>query len=111
MERQVVPESEAREYKALCVGAFGTWADVPLADLAVSVISGGLSNRNYLVTRTTTPALGDGDGPGGGGPREVMLRVFGEGSLDLVDRDGEAVGAWKTTRPSPAGSAGRVDPS
>ena len=61
------------------------WESITADDLEVSIISGGLCNRNFRVGLKASAACDCT------GPRAVMFRLFGEGTNDLVDRDNEQV--------------------
>jgi hypothetical protein len=61
------------------------WQSIAADDLEVTVISGGLCNRNYRV------GLKESVVDNYSGPHAVMCRLFGEGTDDLVDRDNEQV--------------------
>jgi|AntAceMinimDraft_1070359.scaffolds.fasta_scaffold230168_1 hypothetical protein len=64
---------------------YAPWQSVLASDLEVSIISGGLCNRNFRVGLKASAACDCT------GPRAVMFRLFGEGTNDLVDRDNEQV--------------------
>jgi len=78
----------AASLKAMCVASYPRWSGVSPSDLGISVVGGGLSNLNYRV------ALADGVALPEEGPREVLLRLFGGGSHELIDREQENVRIW-----------------
>ena len=61
------------------------WESITADDLEVSIISGGLCNRNFRV------GLKESVMDKCSGPHAVMCRLFGEGTDDLVNRDNEQV--------------------
>ena len=69
-----------------CVRGFPDWASVTPSSITVSVVSGGLTNQIYLCRR---PAAGGPADAASGTPTEVLVRVFGEGTEELVDREAE----------------------
>eukprot|EP00300_Choanocystis_sp_HF-7_P004464 c13450_g1_i1.p1 GENE.c13450_g1_i1~~c13450_g1_i1.p1 ORF type:complete len:357 (+),score=67.65 c13450_g1_i1:30-1073(+) len=73
---------------ALAHGAVGAWAALPRDALGCEVIRGGLTNvlnRVFVASAAAASTLPTD------APREVLLRQFGLGTEDLIDRAREAV--------------------
>lgn len=84
MSDEVEPAT-VRAIAAIIRQYYQPWQGATAEDLEVSVISGGLCNRNFRV------GLKDRVVAKCNGPEAVMCRLFGEGTDDLVDRDNEQV--------------------